>query len=200
MGAQPAANLLAAFYAAEVRNRGRDVIWDAPTVAHITALAEFITSDDVHHGVMFLGSVGNGKTTLMRAFQAAINYLDVRERHFHFMDDPYTGTPCHPRLDFYDARALAEKVKDKKRFDAVKNTMLLAIDDLGTDPGQKLDYGNVLTPMSELLEYRYSRDLFTIITTNLDANEMEQKYDGRIRDRMREMFARIIFEQDSYRC
>ena len=199
MGAEPAANLLAAHYAARVRERGRDVVWDAPTVDHIVALAEFITSDDPHHGVMLLGSVGNGKTTLMRAFQSAIWHLDLYEKHFRFMDDPYDGPPCHPRLEIYDARALAEKVKDRQRFDAVKATPLLGIDDLGTDPSQKLDYGNVLQPLAELIEYRYSRDLFTIITTNLDAKKVENTYAARVRDRLREMCACISFEQKSYR-
>ena len=44
---------------------------------------------------------------------------------------------------------------------------VLGIDDLGTEPSEVSDYGNVYTPVIDLLTKRYEEQLFTIITTNL---------------------------------
>ena len=44
---------------------------------------------------------------------------------------------------------------------------VLGLDDLGTEPSEVLDYGNVYTPVIDLLTKRYEEQLFTIITTNL---------------------------------
>ena len=45
---------------------------------------------------------------------------------------------------------------------------MLAIDDLGTEPVEVMDYGNIITPVINLLTKRYEAHLFTIVTTNLD--------------------------------
>ena len=44
---------------------------------------------------------------------------------------------------------------------------VLGLDDLGTEQSEVLDYGNVYTPVIDLLTKRYEEQLFTIITTNL---------------------------------
>ena len=44
---------------------------------------------------------------------------------------------------------------------------VLGLDDLGTEQSEVLDYGNVYTPVIDLLTKRYVEQFFTIITTNL---------------------------------
>jgi DNA replication protein DnaC len=75
----------------------------------------------------------------------------------------------------------------------------LAIDDLGLEPAEIMNYGNVITPAVELLSHRYNEQLMTIVTTNLDPSQIKQKYGVRIADRFREMFLKVIFKNGSYR-
>lgn len=76
---------------------------------------------------------------------------------------------------------------------------LMFIDDLGAERKEVQDYGNVLTPMIDLLEHRYAKRLFTVVTTNLDADQLGEKYGARLRDRFREMFIVVPFTNRSFR-
>ena len=76
---------------------------------------------------------------------------------------------------------------------------MLAIDDLGTEPAEVLSYGNVLSPVIDLLSRRYDDQLFTIVTTNLTPKQIREHYGERMADRFNEMFERIIFDNPTYR-
>ena len=77
--------------------------------------------------------------------------------------------------------------------------LMLAIDDLGIEPAEVMDYGNILNPVIDLISYRYNEQLFTIVTTNLNPKQIRDKYGDRIADRFNEMMKKVIFENDSYR-
>ena len=76
---------------------------------------------------------------------------------------------------------------------------MLAIDDLGTEPAEVLDYGNVFNPAIDLLSARYTDQLFTVVTTNLTPKQIREHYGDRIADRFNEMFERIVFDNSTYR-
>ena len=76
---------------------------------------------------------------------------------------------------------------------------MLGIDDLGTEPSEVLDYGNIYTPVIDLLTKRYEEQLFTIITTNLTPQQIRGHYDDRIADRLNEMIKKIVFNNCTYR-
>ena len=73
------------------------------------------------------------------------------------------------------------------------------IDDIGTEPASIKSWGNEISPVTELLYSRYDRQLFTIITSNLNDKELEERYGLRIADRMAEMFERLHYSNRSYR-
>ena len=98
-----------------------------------------------------------------------------------------------------DAKEIAEVAKDIKEFRSLKNRPMLAIEDMGREPTEVLDYGNILNPVIDLIEYRYDAQLFTIITTNLNPKEIRAKYGARVADRFNEMLEKIIFKNSSYR-
>ena len=79
------------------------------------------------------------------------------------------------------------------------NCTMLAIDDLGCEPTEIMDFGNVSNPIIDLLSIRYEEQLFTIISTNFKASDIRTKYGDRIADRLNEMVERIYFDNDSYR-
>ncbi|MCM1079572.1 MAG: hypothetical protein NC344_07775 [Bacteroidales bacterium] len=154
----------------------------------IRQTAQAMTSKD-RFGIFFCGRCGNGKSTMMRAIQQLTNLLKLTDRDGN-------------RLAFRmcDAR---EIVREYNRFyrgyELVRDCKLLAIDDLGLEPAEVMSYGNVYSPVVELLSHRYNEQLFTIITTNLQPAEVREKYGDRIADRFNEMMKTIIFKNETYR-
>ena len=76
MSLKQAADILLAAYQAEVEYRHRRFIEDKATKTNIERLAAFLIRDDAKFGVMLCGVPGNGKTTLLYAFQSAVNWLN----------------------------------------------------------------------------------------------------------------------------
>ena len=185
--------LLTASYKLEVERRLRKFELDENTQSNLTRLADYITAITPKFGVMLCGTCGNGKSTLMYAFQQALNYL-ADKNHFDFM-----GNQFKPKMTIYDSYELSQLARDIKEFTLIKNKPLLGIDDLGNEPVEILDYGNPIHPIIRLIEYRYINQSFTFITTNLTAKEIRTKYGDRIADRFNEMLHVIIFEDGSYR-
>ena len=185
--------LLTASYKVEVERRLRIFELDENTQNNLTRLANYITADNPKFGVMLCGTCGNGKSTLMYAFQQALNLL-ADKNHFDFM-----GNHFKPKMTIYDSYELSQLARDIKEFTLIKNKPLLGIDDLGNEPVEILDFGNPIHPIIRLIEYRYINQSFTFITTNLTAKEIRTKYGDRIADRFNEMLHVIIFEDGSYR-
>lgn len=88
---------------------------------------------------------------------------------------------------------------DYNRFLYLTQTDLLGIDDLGTEPAEVQDYGNIMYPIKELLTMRYDAQLFTVFTTNLEPKDIRQRYDNRIADRLNEMMVKIVYNNKTYR-
>lgn len=179
---------LTAAYQVEVEYRKKSLIMDEATKTNIERFASFLTSESSKFGVMFSGVCGNGKTTLVYAFQNLLNYLsDIG------MFDERTG------ISVIDAKEVARYIKDEKTFQNLKDRQMIAIEDMGREPVEVLEYGNILNPVIDLLEHRYNEQLFTIITTNLVPKEIRERYGNRIADRFNEMFDKVIFNNSTYR-
>ena len=98
------------------------------------------------------------------------------------------------------ALELADIAKNEpERFNGIKKAELLAIDDVGTEPSVVKVWGNEISPFVDTIYYRYDRQLFTIMTSNLNVEDLANKYGERIADRFTEMFDRIPFINHSYR-
>ena len=180
---------LTAAYQAEVEFRKRICIMDECTKSNISSFASFLTDDGSKFGVMFSGMCGNGKTTLVLAFQNLLNYLNDRG----LFDSSDIG------LSVLDAKDIVRQSKNQSSFDQLKRRDMIAIEDMGREPVEILEYGNVINPVIDLLEYRYDAQLFTVITTNLVPKEIRERYGSRIADRLNEMVAKIVFENETYR-
>lgn len=196
MSEQDAVDLLAAQYQWVVQNRRGDFKLDNNTQRCIVSLAKYITQPVPKFGVMFCGSCGNGKTTLLYALQSAVNFLNER-RHFKFIEDIYT----HYKVGFQiiDVRYILQVANDDIKFKDLCNRDMLGIDDMGKEPAEIMNYGTVMNPVIDLLEQRYQRQAFTAITTNLTAKDIKSKYGTRISDRFKEMLEVIVFQDIGYR-
>lgn len=180
--------MLTAAYKAEVEYRHRLYADDNTTRANIERFARFLTRDTPKFGAMFCGICGNGKTTLLYAFQNLLNFL---------VDSDFLEHGVGVRV--VDAKDVAGFAKEYKNLNSLKDTPMLAIEDMGREATEVLEYGNVINPVVDLLEHRYNQQLFTLITTNLAAEQVRGKYGSRVADRFNEMLEVIIFENGSYR-
>ena len=184
---EQAKNVMLASYQAEVEYRGRTFNNDNLTISNIENIARYLVDPKTKFGIMLSGTCGNGKTTMLLAFQDAMCYLSAN-RIFN-----------DKGIRIEDAKDIVSFVKDRQIYSKFRDTEMLGIEDMGREPTEVIDYGNVLNPITDLLEYRYSKQLFTFITTNLKPKEVREKYGNRIADRFNEMFYNIVFENNSYR-
>lgn len=140
-------------------------------------------------GLLLLGNPGNGKTTMAKSICDIISLLN---------SSPYDNE----RIGVFRISALhLEKmiVEEPLRFNSIKNCKMLYIDDMGMESDFIKSFGNNLEPISEIIYHRYDNKLFTIASSNLTDKEFKEKYGDRIHDRMKEMFDRIIFTNQSFR-
>lgn len=181
-------DVLTAAYRAEVEYRHRDFVDSAQCAESIERLARILVGASPKFGIMFCGTCGNGKTTLLYAFRSALNILSdwqvFKERK---------------GIVTVGARDIPYYAKDCKMFHELRAKEMLAVDDMGREPAEVLDYGNVLNPIVDLMEYRYNEQLFTIVTTNMKPDEIRERYGRRISDRFNEMMDVIIFGDGSFR-
>lgn len=183
------AHLLAAVMA-EVEYRHRTFIANEDMEAQIHELAKWLTSPSTSFGILLCGRCGNGKSTMLKALQQLLNYLHIQK--------PYNDGTYG--IQIVDAKYIAHLCKNN--YDAYRKLIsvdMLGTDDLGTEPSEVMNYGNVYTPVIDLLTKRYDEQLFTIITTNLTPSQIREHYDDRIADRLNEMVEKIVFKNGTYR-
>lgn len=140
-------------------------------------------------GLMLCGIPGNGKTTVMNAVCQLFRLFELKNRY---------GEDAYMRV--ISAVEVANLAKtNHKRYKDICLSPMLAIDDFGEEPAEVLEYGNVLSPITDLLALRYKEQLLTILTTNTAGAKVRERYGARIADRFNEMMRVVIFTNESYR-
>lgn len=178
----------------EVEYRGGVFNFDEDTRAHILTAAQWLINPNSTPGLLMCGLFGNGKTTMAKAIARLIGYLTERE----------LGYSNRKVMRLYTAKeicrlcAASEKEKSGE-YDKVFTNEMIIIDDLGEEPKEVMVYGMLHTPLIDIFSERYATQRMTIITTNLEVDDLKAKYGSRIYDRFREMLTPIVFENDSYR-
>lgn len=176
-------------FEAQVELRGGTVEYDEMTTKNLRLVAETLAGDSHKFGLLLAGTCGNGKTTTMRAVQSVVQLLNnTRYR---------SGERIGNRL--LEAKEITQLSDKSGQLTVYQTIPLLFLDDLGREPTEVMRYGNVTSPITELLEYRYNQRLTTIVTTNLEPSEIREKYGDRIADRFNEMFALVSYTGVSYR-
>lgn len=168
-------------YKNEVKKRGMNYSNDIKN--YVDKVATWLL-ETKKTGLFLYGSVGNGKTTMILAIKKLIEIL-------------YFG---QFGVKIISSLTLSELVRnDEANFNLIKKSHLLAIDDVGCETSIVKNYGNEISPLTDIIYYRYDKQLFTLITSNLDKKDIEIKYGNRIADRMNEMFDFVAFTNKTYR-
>ena len=166
---------LAALYDLAVSERGHNMQWDENTKDNINKVAEWLL-ECPQRGLLLCGSLGNGKSTMLRAIHRLIS------------GNSYLIT----------AKMAYDRFKDSERLTFTHNCVLL-LDDLGAEPERCLVYGEEHHPLTDLLLQRYDQNATTIIATNLTVDALRQRYGDRLFDRLSEMYVAILYNAPSYR-
>ena len=146
-------------------------------------------------GLLLLGPVGCGKTTTMQLFsQYRFRLVATRDIARSFLREGY------PVLEKYGANSFGKKSTGYRPVLQYDQPITYCFDDLGVEQNAKL-YGNDCNVMAEILLDRYDQfmryGMLTHMTTNLNAEELEQLYGDRVRSRLREMFNLVCFPPEA---
>jgi DNA replication protein DnaC len=138
---------------------------------------------DPRKGILLIGPVGCGKTTLMKVFSF------LAHDHKKYVIKPTREITAEFIQDGF--QVLSRYGKSYKGF---------CFDDLGVEQSIK-HFGNECNVIGEILLSRYEymkvHNSVTHSTTNLNANELEKIYGIRVRSRLREMFNVISFPSNT---
>ena len=131
------------------------------------------------------------KTTFLRAIQNLVTALGIKSN--------VSNKTFAPGL--YGAKQLATICKSNpSQWQSIINQELIVIDDIGTEPREIVDFGNVINPIAELISYRYEALLPAIYSTNLSPSSIAEVYGKRVADRLKETAEIVVFSNESYRC
>lgn len=180
------------FYIEAVEERGREFCCDENIERQVYQVASILGTQSHRFFIIFMGHCGNGKTTMMIAIRKLIHYLfgTMNPGISHLKDFKTT-------IPIVSAKDLAVEIIQDKNYG--RSYGVLMIDDLGSEPAEIIHYGMIYTPLVDLLEARYARMKFTIISTNLSREKIRPTYHNRLADRLNEVACIVNFTGESYR-
>ena len=171
----------------KVAKKNGDLIY---TLRHLQDIVMRILKTCSECGKSFVASKMTNKYCLRQSEKLLASGLNIKNP----INNLYYVFPL------WNAKDLA--LRSKGNYNDWRNAMryqLMIVDDLGTEPREVMEFGNVYTPLIDLITTRYEEQLFTIFTTNLTPAQLEEKYGKRIVDRINEMVEKVVFENESYR-
>ena len=199
---------------------------DATNKPIIAALLAYFGRDSVQcqklglkpqKGLFLMGPIGCGKTTLMQLFDCWLSdslstadqcpsshqecnkasrfrVVAAREVARQFLQEGYSV------IDRYGAKPYRSKHFGYGPVLQYDQPLTYCFDDLGTESDAKR-YGNDCNVMAEVLLDRYDQfvrhGMVTHLTTNLNAETLEDVYGNRVRSRLREMCNLIRFPPEA---
>lgn len=150
---------------------------------------------DLNRGILLLGNIGNGKTSLMRFFSTNQLYGFRIERIIDITSD-------YKVLGEGGVKAYSTNLKVPLNLYGLENYGY-CFDDIGTEEIPARHYGESKNVFAEIILSRYDNHLTpfnsTHATSNKSLTELENTYGSRVFDRMKEMFNIIVFDHESFR-
>jgi DNA replication protein DnaC len=153
-----------------------------------------LSEPSLKKGILIIGGYGNGKTSIMRAF----------EKCFIGSNLAFKGFTTNKLVEMYEG---LQNPLDKEEFNKITRSGIRYFDDVLTER-EASNYGKT-NLIKDILEERYNNKLRTYISmnfkdkTNKDLEigilQLSDKYGDRIYDRVFDMFNIIEFKGNSFR-
>jgi len=152
----------------------------------------YVIKNNDRKGLLVMGSVGCGKTLLMKG-------LSETYKLFKYYDPHYGGDrvfnfdiiPTYSLSLGFSKEKNGFSIFDKGIFQAGSVVKFLnydlCIDDLGAED-IAAQFGNVVNVVGNVLQQRYDLKSLTFATTNLDTKHLKEFYGERVYSRMKEIF------------
>lgn len=190
-------------YRNEVMSRGLEYIENPDMENRLMKVGLWLQDSKGTTGLYLCGNPGNGKTTVIKALKNIIFLSEskdpLKRKRSAYEANTYSEN-TRAYLSVFTSLELCQLyMSNPRKFDEIKKCSLLAIDDLGIEPVEIMQYGNSSSPIIELLYWRYENQLFTIISSNIPAQDIKERYGVRIYDRMCEMMTVVSFPSVSFR-
>ena len=152
---------------------------------------------DLKKGILLLGNIGTGKTTLMNLIRQM-----ERTRYFHMVEARHIVREYQAEgatvIDKYGRGAMSQI-----RYGGGGKTLYsFCFDDLGLEEVSSKLYGNQANVMEEIMQDRYSlmdEGMITHAISNLDVEALKNIYGNRTIDRFKEMFNIVTLKGSSNR-
>ena len=188
---QDAFNWLGKAYVSQVQYRGVQYEKNSEIHKAVELASKWLISPNAKRWLLIIGSVGTGKTTLANAVCDVLNAINKATK------DGVWATP----VEKISAIRLSQLARtDETKLQSIKKSLRLFIDDLGTETDNVKVFGNTISPITETIFDRYdSTQSVTIITSNLNTEQIVQNYGDRVADRLKEMCNKIVINTKSFR-
>lgn len=130
-------------------------------------------------GLLLMGNYGQGKTVFVR---------DLLPQILLFHAEPAL------HVHYFRAVEMASRKEDIMRF------AIVVIDDVGVEPVEHMNYGNISRTLEEILDGVDDRGALIILTTNLSMTEIKNRYGERVLERLKALVSPVVFRgKESYR-
>ena len=158
------------------QNEGTGFVWDQHNEDQVHNILQHFVSDD-KFGLFLRGPIGCGKSSVLKAL--TLNPF----RPFHFVS-------CK-KIQSYFAQGGFEVIQKYMKGN-------YCFDEFG-DEEEATNYGNKVEVMTYILESQYDCKTYpgTMITTNLNSDQIRERYGERIWSRLNEMYDFVLFDTDS---
>ena len=133
--------------------------------------------DNKGKGLLIMGGCGLGKTIISKYVIPLI-----------------VSKLCRKTFKVVDA----SRIKDSKQLEDVLKHKLIVIDDMGTEE-LIVEYGNNINPIPIIIDQAEKQGKLLIISTNLTATQIKDRYRDRVADRLRYLCKQVGLKGESKR-
>jgi len=157
------------------------------------AIDQLVAALSNHKGVMLMGGIGCGKTTLLKGYGYLVGSFQLQPKKLEVMPTYQVTSEYNQKGDVIFGSTSEYGFNPAH---LVKDTMLF--DDLGSEAIGN-HFGRPCNVMEEVLLRRYDNKAKTHCTTNLDATALRKLYGLRVASRLKEMFVQIYLKGEDRR-